>query len=67
MVAALDSVREQVTPHNVLQSVGSAPEKDSVLGVLDALCSILPSQDLDPWSTSEDRLSPHVVSGERIP
>jgi len=48
VVAVLDSIRERVIPYNVLQSVGPVPEKDSLLGVLDALCSILPSQDLDP-------------------
>jgi len=47
MVARLDSIRERVIPYNVLQSIGSVPEEDSLLGVLDVLCSILPSQDLD--------------------
>jgi len=43
MVAVLDSVGEQITPHDVLQRVGSVPKEDSLLGVLDALRSILPS------------------------
>jgi len=48
MVAVLDSIRERVIPYDVLQSVGPAPEEDSLLGVLDVLRLILPSQDLDP-------------------
>jgi len=49
----LDSIREWVIPYNILQSVGSVPEEDSFLGVLDVLCSILPSQYLDPEMTSK--------------
>jgi len=48
MVAALDSVGKRIVPHNVLQRVGSVPEEDSFLGILDVLRSILPSKDLDP-------------------
>ena len=43
MVAVLESIRERVIPCNVLQSVGSVPEEDSLLNILDVLCSILPS------------------------
>jgi len=53
MIAVLDSIRERVIPYDVLQSVGSVPEEDSFLGVLDVLRSILPSQDFDPQSTSK--------------
>jgi len=53
VVAVLDSVREWVVPYNFLQRVGSVPEKDPLLGVLDVLRSILPSQDLDPQTTSK--------------
>jgi len=61
MVAALDSVGEQTTPHNILQHVGSAPKKDSFLGVLDALCSILPRKDLDPQTTTKFSKQPEIV------
>jgi len=48
MVAVLDSVSERIVPYNILQRVGSVPKEDSLLGILDVLRSILPSQDLDP-------------------
>ena len=48
MIAVLDSIREWVIPYNILQSVGSVPEEDSLLGILDVLRPILPGQDLAP-------------------
>ena len=61
MVAALDSISEWVIPYDILQSVGSAPEEDSLLGVLDVLRSILPNQDLDPETTSKRPEQPEIV------
>ena len=48
MVAALDSVGERIVPYNIFQCVGSVPDEDSLLGVLNVLRLILPGQDLDP-------------------
>jgi len=38
----------QIGKSNILESVGSVPEEDSLLGVLDVLRPILPGQDFDP-------------------
>jgi len=61
MVAVLDSVGEGIVPYNILQRAGPVSKEDSLLGVLDVLHPILPSQDLDPQTTSKRSKQSEIV------
>jgi len=61
MAATLDSVSERIAPHNIFQRVGLVSKEDSFLGVLDALRPILPSQHLDPQTTSKRSKQSEIV------
>jgi len=48
MVSTLDSISEWIAPHHSLECVGFETKEDSLLGVLDVFCLILPCKHLDP-------------------